>query len=352
MITSTPRKRIFIPSMNRRYPSNEYKLCTALEKALGRAARRGVPYELVMGDDAAVRRCRQGERIVLTADSAVENVHFTRTHLSMRQVGFRAAAANVSDCAAMGALPEAALVQLVLPHHAPRRAREAVALYKGIAEACRYWNVRIVGGDCVSGPAWAIGITMIGTVPRSGRVCTRKGIRAGDALWLSGFPGLSAAGLAALSVWGKGAVPRRYRTLVNCHVRPLPSPDLGRMLGAHRQVHAMMDLSDGLSKDARTLCYENRLGLDISLDTGMVPHAMLSLSREIDIPWQEWALHGGEDYTLLYAAAPALDPGRLHARHRTAMVRIGTFTARHHSIVLHNGGRRMTLRNKSWDHLT
>jgi thiamine-monophosphate kinase len=337
--------------MKKHYPSNEYMLYAALEKTLGSATYRGDPYELIIGDDAAVRRCRRSERLVLTADSAVENVHFTRRHLSMRQIGFRVMAANVSDCAAMGAQPEAALVQLILPQRETQRIRQTVSLYKGVAAACRQWDLRIIGGDCASGPVWAIGITVIGTVPKGRRILTRTGIQAGDALWLSGFPGVSAAGMAALHTWGRGKIPRRYRTLVNCHIKPLPSPDLGRILAANRQVHAMMDLSDGLSKDAATLCYENDLGIDITFDHARVPESMTLLSRDLGIPWEEWTLHGGEDYTLLFAASPAFDPRHLSAPYGDAMVRIGTFTKQHHSLMLQNGDRRTPVRNKSWDHL-
>ncbi|MBN1128244.1 MAG: hypothetical protein JXA71_04625, partial [Chitinispirillaceae bacterium] len=160
----------------------------------------------------------------------------------------------------------------------------------------------------------------------------------------------SAAGLAALNAWGKGARKKTCRRLVALHVRPEPLTELGVVLGTCRLVHAMMDLSDGLSKDARTLCHENGLGLDLTLDQLRPPRDMAALSRELGVPWQEWALHGGEEYTLLFAAAPAFDSADLPEPYRQPLVRLGTFTDRHRDLVLESNGRRAVVSRKSWDH--
>jgi thiamine-monophosphate kinase len=337
--------------MQNRLPSREYELLQAIQKALGEAGIAVSPYDYALGDDAAIRRNKAGGQMVLTTDIAVENVHFSRAYMSMTDIGYRVIAANVSDCAAMAAQPESALVQLVFPNGGNRLAKEVVELYRGIAEACRQWKVTIVGGDLARGSAWTIGITMIGAISPKARPLMRKGARSGDSLWLSGFPGRSAAGLVALRKWGRRNVPWQYRSLVGTHIRPEPSPTLGRTLGKCKQVHAMMDLSDGISKDARTLCYENRLGLDLSFEHLMAPDVMIALSRDTGTPWWEWALHGGEDYTLLFAAGPKFGPECLPQRFRKSLVRLGSFTVRHHDIVLCDHGKRIPLPRRGWDHV-
>jgi thiamine-monophosphate kinase len=337
--------------MRNRLPSREYELLQAIQNALGEAGIAVSPYDCALGDDAAIRRNKAGGRMVLTTDIAVENVHFSRAYMSMTEIGYRVIAANVSDSAAMAAQPESALVQLVFPYGENRLKKKVVDLYRGIAEACRQWKVTVIGGDLAKGSAWTIGITMIGVISSEARPLMRKGARSGDSLWLSGFPGRSAAGLAALRKWGRRSVPWQYRGLVDAHIRPDPSPALGRALGKCRHVHAMMDLSDGISKDARTLCHENRLGLDLSFEHLVAPDAMIALSRDTMTPWQEWALHGGEDYTLLFAAGPKFGPECLPQRFRKSMVRLGSFTIRHHDIVLCDHGKRIPVPRRSWDHM-
>jgi thiamine-monophosphate kinase len=334
---------------DKKYPSGEYTLLEELKKTLGPAASPGGRYELTLGDDAAVRRGANGERLVLTADISVEGVHFTTDAMSFEEIGFRALAANVSDCAAMAALPEAALVQLVFPKNAKSLQKDILGLYRGFALACRKWKCRLVGGDLSSGAVWTIGITMLGNVPW--RVLGRTGIRAGDALWVSGFPGRSAAGLAAIKRWGRKRLPENCRGLVQCHVRPEPPVNLGVALGRCSKVHAMMDLSDGISKDARTLCFENRLGLELSFDNIKVPGDMQALSRKLGIPWKELALHGGEEYELLFAASKGFSPDDVPKEFRNGLLWLVMFTNRHKEMIMLESGRTEKVPRKGWDHI-
>ena len=336
---------------DKNYPSGEYKLLAEIQKILGPVAAPGGLYELTLGDDAAIRRNIHGERTVLTADIAVEGVHFTSDTMSFAEIGYRTMAANVSDCAAMAALPEAALVQLVFPRNTRDLQKKIIALYRGFAEACRKWKFRLIGGDLSAGSVWTIGITLLGTAPKGGRLLRRIGARPGDVLWVSGFPGRSAAGLAVLQKWRRKSMPKKYRQLVQCHIRPDPPVKLAVMLGKCKKVHAMMDLSDGISKDARTLCFENRLGLELSLDGKRFPPAMLALSRELGIPWLEWTLHGGEEYELLFAASKSFSPADVPKEFRKGLLRLGIFTNRQREMLLFEFGRKKIIPKKGWDHL-
>jgi thiamine-monophosphate kinase len=333
------------------YPSGEYKLLEELKKILGPAAAPGGQYELTLGDDAAIRRSVRGERMVLTADIAVEGVHFTPGAMTFKEIGFRTMAANVSDCAAMAALPEAALVQLVFPRKARNLQKNIIALYRGFAEACRKWKFKLIGGDLSGSAVWTIGITLLGQAPVYGRLLMRTGAKSGDVLWVSGFPGRSAAGLAAIQKWGRESIPIKFRQLVLSHIRPDPPVKLAVILGKCKKIHAMMDLSDGISKDVRTLCFENRLGVELSLDNSNVPHEMLELGRELGIAWQEWALHGGEEYELLFAASKRFCPEDVPKEFRRRLIRLGIFTEKHKDMVVQENGRIKKIPKKGWDHI-
>jgi thiamine-monophosphate kinase len=332
------------------YPSGEYKLLNSLGKILGRAAATGKPYPLTLGDDAAIRLCSRNERLVFTADIAVENVHFTTDSMSFEEIGFRSMAANVSDCAAMASLPEAALVQLVFPSGERTLQSKCEALYRGFGRACRKWRFRLIGGDLSGGPCWTIGITLIGRAPDGGRPLTRTGIHNKDSLWLTGFPGLSAAGFAAIECYGRKKLPKRFQGLSNAHIIPDPPVGLGILLGACADVHAMMDLSDGISKDAATLCHENRLGLELSLENLRPPLSLIALGEKLGTRWQEWALHGGEEYELLFAAGEGFDPESLPGTAGKEMIRLGSFTNKFKGIKIREGKRVRRVEGKSWDH--
>jgi thiamine-monophosphate kinase len=179
---------------------------------------------------------------------------------------------------------------------------------------------------------------------------TRKGICAGDKLWATGLPGQSAAGLSALAKWGRDDVPARYRQFVMHHVRPGPDVELGLRLGECSDVHAMMDLSDGISKDGRTLCFENNLGLILDVNALFPLADMIALAETLDLQCTDWLLHGGEDYCLLFACAPGIDPVRLFSDER--IIALGTFTVSHGNIVARIAGDSIVdVSRGGWDHL-
>ncbi|MDO5575468.1 MAG: thiamine-phosphate kinase [Fibrobacter sp.] len=331
--------------MKKKFPSGEYELLATLK---GFLEGNNDAWEMGIGDDAAVRLCDR-ERLIATADTSVENTHFDLNTMSFEEVGYRSMVSNVSDCASMGAVPDSALVQLVFPKRCENLKESVTNLYKGFFEACRRWNFPIVGGDLSSGEQWVIGITLIGKA--KSRVLTRKGIQNGDNMWVSGVPGLSAAGLDALQKWGRCEAEIKFPSLVNSHVRPEAQVDLGCCLAENELVHSMMDLSDGLSKDCATLAYENDLGLDIEIKNIQIPDTMLQLSKKLDIDWQEWFMHGGEDYHLLFAASSELNPFMAYPGRN--FICLGKFTDDHQGVFTRSSfGERSELFLKSWDHIT
>lgn len=326
------------------FPSEESELIAQLQSTLGRFE--SDTYEIGIGDDAAVRRCGDS-RIVLTTDLTVENVHFTTDLMTLYEVGYRAMVSNVSDCAAMGALPDAALVQLVFPDNDTNVKDKIKEIYKGFSKACNQWKFPVIGGDLSGGRSWVIGITLIGSIPEGSRPVMRRGALNGDFLWLTGIPGKSAAGLDALRKWGRNGVSQEFGSLIDAHINPDPRVKEGLSLALCEEVHAMMDLSDGISKDAATLGFENNLGILLDLNSLQPPKPMVRLSQELEYPWLDWMLHGGEEYELLFAASPKFEPGKISLDHAVC---IGKFTDRFNGVRIVCNGMEKDVPLKSWDH--
>ena len=219
--------------------------------------------------------------VVVTQDTLAEDVHFRRGWISWQDLGYKAAAVNLSDLAAMGAEPEALLVALALP---PGSDAEAVAeLYAGLNEP----GVPVLGGDTTRAERLVLTVTAVG---RSERVPGRSGARPGDVLVVTGPLGGAAAGLQALREGLAG-----FDDLVARWRRPPLRLDEGRRLA--RVAHALIDLSDGIAGDAARIA--ERSACRIVLDPERIPRAA-RVEEVGDLPF--WAL--GEDYELLAALAP------------------------------------------------
>lgn len=210
-----------------------------------------------------------GDGVVVTQDALVEGVHFRLDWTSWRDLGYKAAAVNLSDLSASAARPEALIVSLCLPPETP--AEHVFELYEGIAEA----GVPVRGGDTVAAPALALSVTAIG---RSARVPGRGGARPGDAIVVTGPLGGSGAGFRALS----GG--RRGDPAVAWHLRPPLRVEEGLALG--RVATAMLDVSDGLAADAGHVAEVS--GCRLAIDLAAVPR----VGELADLGF-------GEDYELL-----------------------------------------------------
>jgi thiamine-monophosphate kinase len=334
------------------YPSEEYKLLKTLVPLLN--FKKSTTYPIGMGDDAAVRRTKGKEQLIFTADTFVENVHFSLSSMTFRQIGFKAMAINLSDCAAMAALPDAALVQIIFPSHLGQKSvtKAMHDLYKGLNDACKRWNFPVIGGNLSRGPCWIIDITLIGRAGPDDVLLCRKGIKNKDGLWITGRVGTSAAGLAALKKWGSAEnVPPKYKALVKRHIRPEPRIELARALARNQHVHAMIDVSDGISKECHTLAFENKTGIILDPGPAAISSAMQSLALELNMDWKEWFFHGGEDYELLFTASVQFDPMFLHPACKVPVTRIGLCSSKVKSVYFKNdNGILNKVTKNSWDH--
>jgi thiamine-monophosphate kinase len=309
---------------------HEFDLIRAIHRRYGRPERslvRGI------GDDAAVVAQRPHRWSLLTTDSLVESIHFDLNTAAFPDVGFRAAAANLSDIAAMGGTPLYLLVALAIPRRGT--AKQVHQLYRGMMAGCRPHRVRLIGGDLsASSSGWFIGITLVGSVAPH-RALFRRGARVGDRLYVTGTLGDSLAGLRLLqqetSSRRRGAARRplsagHRRFLIGRHLRPSPRVEIGRWLSNERLATSAIDLSDGLSGDLRHICDESRVGAEIDLMALPVSAACRAFAGGTRTDPSALALTGGEDYELLFTA-----PSRLHAQlerkaaqHGFRITRIGT----------------------------
>jgi thiamine-monophosphate kinase len=220
--------------------------------------------------------------VVVTQDALVEGVHFRREWTSWRDLGWKAAAVNLSDLAALGAEPEALLVSLALPVETELSA--VVEFYEGLAEP----GVPVTGGDTTRSDQLVLAVTAVG---RSERVPGRAGAVPGDLLVVTGPLGGAAAGLHALREGLNG-----FEELVARHRRPPLRLEEGRRLA--RVAHAQIDLSDGIAGDAARVA--ERSGCRVVLEPERIPRAS-GIEAVADLPF--WTM--GEDYELLAALAPA-----------------------------------------------
>jgi thiamine-monophosphate kinase len=247
-----------------------------------------------IGDDAAVWQPSRGNRSVITTDALVEGVHFRRDLMSARDAGWRALASNLSDIAAMGARPVLATVALAFARDTdPEWLLEA---YEGIADLAKQARCAIAGGDLTRAPAIAFAITVVGEV-RASNLKRRDAARPGDVVAVTGPLGASRAGLRIAADFPQLANDAEVTAALAAFRTPVPRLREGRWLGASRHVHAMMDLSDGLSTDLDRLCAAS--GAGAVLERVPVHEAARKISARTGDDCGAWALGGGEDFELL-----------------------------------------------------
>jgi thiamine-monophosphate kinase len=260
-------------------------------------------------DDAAVL-----DGLVITHDSVAEGVHFLATD-PPASVGWKLVAVNLSDLAAKGAKPVAALLSFSLSD-----SDWDSAVIDGIEAACESYGLALIGGDTIALPAEAprvYGLTAIGRAEREAP--SRAGGKPGDRLWLAGTLGDSAAGLAQLI-----EDPAAVGPLVDIYRRPVPLLEMGAALSA--EATAMMDISDGLLVDLSRLCSASGCGAVVDLDSLPLSGAFVA-ERGQERAARLFAATGGDDYALLAAFAPELDPVSLSLPRAPTLACVGRLVA-------------------------
>jgi thiamine-monophosphate kinase len=247
-----------------------------------------------IGDDCAVLRIPAGHEVLVTTDFSLEGVHFRRDWHPPESVGHRCLARGLSDIAAMGGEPVAAFLSLALPAKLPQR--WVARFFDGLLKLAAEFKITLSGGDTSQSPNGILAdIVVVGSVPR-GKAILRSGARPGDRIYVTGELGGSAAALSWLE-----SNPKKHLKpeLFPRHFFPDPRIAVGRILREKAIASSMIDTSDGLSTDLFHLCQESGFGAEIGQKA--VPRASVGKPvHEVDV---QFALHGGEDYELLFTAA-------------------------------------------------
>ena len=315
------------------------------------AAAKGKGLALPIGDDAAVVDVPAGEQAVITTDMLLEDVHFRRDWSDPYSIGWKAAAVNLSDIAAMGATPTFAFLSLGLAEQDTVESLDR--LYDGFSDCLHRYGARLAGGDTNSSPhGLVLGVTQMGTV-EAGQALTRAGARVGDVLLVTGTLGDAAGGLRLLQEQGALRAEKISRDLVGAHRRPQPRVPAARAAAATGKVHAAMDLSDGLAGDLPKLAAASGVGARIEVSKLPVSDALWRASEALGQEPSALALSGGEDFELLLAVAPA-DVGVVRAAMRDAGVSstvIGEVTRSGLRVVTVDGSEAdLDVEGHGWDH--
>jgi len=295
-----------------------------------RQARPGTAVITGIGDDCAVLRLPAGHELLVTTDFTLEDVHFRREWHSPEVVGRRCLTRGLSDIAAMGGEPRAAFLSLALDRETPQK--WVNRFLAGLLESADEFRVPLAGGDTAQSAAGIqADIVLVGSVPK-GKAVLRSGARPGDGIYVTGELGGSAAALARLREAKVRAADYER------HFRPTARVEVGQWLRRRGLASAMIDISDGLSTDLGHICEES--GVGAALEAGAIPRAVVGRpAKQVSL---DLAMHGGEDYELLFTVSPKLR-GRLNGVRRLVkdlpITKIGRMTA-DRNIVLDVDGRR------------
>ena len=330
---------------------NEEQLISWLQRLQSRDLQPGSALSLP-GDDVAILGHGTGN-LAITVDQQIAGVHVP-ADLDPAVWAHRLLAVNLSDLAAAGAEPTAALSTLAVPPDFDLR-----RFLRAAVERCRKFGIPLIGGDVARAPTAVTTMTLIGRRPSRGRWLARSAAQPGDSLWLGGSVGTSAAGqrlvargarLASNRVSLPAAIdlPTKLlpaaRRAVRRHLLPAPQLELGRWLGGRRRA-AVIDVSDGLAKDLHRLCAASGVGAEVEQAAIIIDNDLPELAQAVGSNALELALAGGEDYVLLFAL-----PQRSRPPAEFGSRRIGKITASPAIRLIETGASRQ-LPPGGWDHI-
>jgi thiamine-monophosphate kinase len=336
----------------------EFGLIARLRERIGTAPEGALL--LGPGDDAALLSLPTGWELVLTCDIQLDGRHFSRRWMTPREVGARAATVNLSDAAAMGGVPVAALASLGLPPALPVAVVDG--LCDGLVAALGAHGAVLAGGNITASDELIVDVTLTARV-EAGRALRRSGAKAGDVVFVTGHPGRAAASLATLEagddLWARlaGLVGEDARDLRErmrlYHASPSARITAGRFLVENQAASAAIDQSDGLGGDLAHIAEES--GVRIELQEGLLPRDPLLIELGSLLgsdPWS-WMLGASDDYELIFTA------GRgqvdlilaMGAALELPVSRIGEVVAGAPGVVLRRSDGSSAPIGGGWDHL-
>jgi thiamine-monophosphate kinase len=313
-----------------------------LIQQIRRSARGGKSVVAGIGDDCAVLSVPPGHELLVTTDFTIEKVHFRREWHRPEQVGRRCLTRGLSDIAAMGGEPRAVFLSLAVAGDVPQKWVDR--FLKGLLELAEEFKVPLAGGDTAqSAGGIEADIVVVGSVPK-GKAVLRSGAKAGEQIYVTGELGGSAAALAELAeskpVGAKYSRHHSRNFSRNSH--PQARVAVGQWLRQKGLASAMIDLSDGLSTDLEHICDESHVGAEIEAEA--IPRAEFGVGKKrVAI---EFALHGGDDYELLFTSAAPVPREVAGVR----VTRIGRTTQSAGMRLIGADGKTMRLKAEGWEH--
>lgn len=284
-----------------------------------------------IGDDCACIRIPPGHEALITTDFSLEDIHFRRELQPATSIGHRCLLRGLSDIAAMGGNPLAVFLSLALPAKVPQHWVDE--FLGGLLKLASKFAAPLAGGDTSKSPGKILAdVVVLGSVPK-GKAILRSGARPGDRIFVTGTLGGAATTLAALLRGNRNQLPAKDLTR---YFYPSPRIEVGRILREKALASSMIDISDGLSTDLSHICEESKVGAELIADA--IPRGNADLRL---------ALHGGEDYELLFTApAKATVPRRIANVPITEIGRI----VRGRKVSLQIGGKIQKLVPAGWEH--
>ena len=298
-----------------------------------------------IGDDTAVWYGDTSTQLA-TVDSLIQDVHFSLSITPWHELGWKALVANLSDIAAMGGMPRHALVSLALPDYT--EIDDITALYQGMIELARQFNVSIVGGDTSSAPLVLITITVLGSISQDNPVLIRSGAKPGEKVAVTGYLGTAAAG------WEMLTKQLRFNSeatacLKEAFLHPYPRITEGQLL-VEQGVKTAIDISDGLISDMNHICKASQVSARIDVECMPI---LPTVKAHFEDKAHELALSGGEDYELLFTGSTeAIDKVKTMAS--CPITVIGEITTAQPSqvTVVDEKGKPVKLSKTGWEHFT
>lgn len=309
-------------------PLTEKKL---IDKIRG-LARPKTPVIKGIGDDCAVLRFPTGHDALVTTDFTIENVHFRRQWHSPELVGRRCLTRGLSDIAAMGGRPVAVFLSLAVDSNVPQS--WVNGFFKGLLQLAEEFQVSLAGGDTAqSAQGIQADIVVVGSVPK-GKAVLRSGAKPDDLIYVTGELGGAAATIDRL------AQSKPLGLGYSKYLSPNPRLAVGQNLRRRGLASAMIDVSDGLSTDLEHICQESQVGAEIEAAT--IPRGQIGREKVA----LEFALHGGDDYELLFTSAKPMPRYVAGVR----VTRIGRITKNLGMRLLGPDGKSKRLRAQGWEH--
>lgn len=313
-------------------------------------------FSTAIGDDAAVFQIAAGKETVITADLLIEDIDFRRTTAPPALLGHKALAVSLSDIAAMGARPRWSLISIGVPEDV-WETEFVDQFYEGMMSLANRYDVKLIGGDTSRTPDKIVIDSIVIGECNVGQAVKRAGAQAGDQIFVTGSLGGAAAGLRLIERGAHLAEQQladedsqKIDHVLLRQLRPDSRVGWGMVLGDERLATSLIDISDGLSSDLNHLCRESSVGALIESSLLPIDHQVVELCGRRALDPLQLALHGGEDFELLFTVKPG-DVARLPRRvDGTEITRIGEVRIEAEGVKISEGPRVWELNPGGWKH--